>query len=46
METGTQVNIEADAVYYEKPSATLERLTRLESVMLDEINELKKLVKG
>jgi len=38
--------VDADAVYHEKPSVTLERLTRLESVMLDEINELKKLVKG
>jgi hypothetical protein len=27
----------ADAVYHEQPSVTLERLARLESVMLDEI---------
>ena len=33
-----------DAVYHEKPSVTLERLSRLEQVMLDEISELKKLV--
>jgi type I restriction enzyme M protein len=38
--------VDADAVYHEKPSVTLERLARLESVMLDEINELKKLVNG
>ncbi len=38
--------VEADAVYHEKPSVTLERLARLEGVMLDEINELKKLVNG
>jgi type I restriction enzyme M protein len=37
--------IEADAAYHEKPSVTLERLARLESVMQDEINELKKLLK-
>ena len=37
--------VDADAVYHEKPSVTLERLARLESVMLDEISELKKLVK-
>jgi type I restriction enzyme M protein len=35
---------DADAVYHEKPSVTLERLSRLESVMLDEIRELGKLV--
>ncbi len=38
--------VDADAVYHEKPSVTLERLARLERVMLDEINVLKKLVKG
>ena len=37
--------VDADAVYHEKPSVTLERLARLESVMMDEIEELKKLVK-
>jgi len=37
--------VDADAVYHEKPSVTLERLTRLESIMLDEISELKKLLK-
>jgi type I restriction enzyme M protein len=37
--------VEADAAYHEKPSVTLERLARLESVMLDEIAELKKLLK-
>jgi hypothetical protein len=35
----------ADAVYHEKPSVTLERLTLLEQVMIDEITELKKLLK-
>ena len=35
----------ADAVYHEKPSVTLERLSRLEQVMLDEIGELKKILK-
>ena len=34
--------VDADAVYHEKPSVTLERLARLESVMLSEIEELKK----
>ncbi len=34
----------ADAVYHEKPSVTLERLARLESVMLDEIEEIKKMM--
>ena len=29
-----------------KPSVTLKRLARLEQVMLEEIEELKKLVKG
>jgi hypothetical protein len=33
------------AVYHEKPSVTLERLARLESVILEEIVELKKLLK-
>ncbi|MBI3163877.1 MAG: N-6 DNA methylase, partial [Chloroflexi bacterium] len=37
--------VDADAVYHEKPSVTLERLARLESIMLDEISELKKLLK-
>jgi type I restriction enzyme M protein len=36
--------VDADAVYHEKPSVTLERLARLESVMMSEIDELKKLV--
>ena len=36
---------EADAVYHEKPSVTLERLARLEGAMLSEIDELKKLLK-
>jgi type I restriction enzyme M protein len=38
--------VEADAAYHEQPSVTLERLARLESVMLDEIRELGKLVNG
>lgn len=38
--------VDADAVYHEKPSVTLERLTRLENVMLDEIKEIEKLVNG
>ena len=29
--------VDADAAYHEKPSVTLERLSRLEQVMLDEI---------
>ena len=33
---------DADAVYHEKPSVTLERLARLESVMMSEIEELRK----
>ena len=37
--------VDADAVYHEKPSVTLERLARLESVMASEIEELKKLLK-
>jgi type I restriction enzyme M protein len=38
--------VDADAVYHEKPSVTLERLARLEGVMMSEIDELKKLVSG
>jgi type I restriction enzyme M protein len=38
--------VDADAVYHEKPSVTLERLARLEKVLLDEIKELGKLVNG
>ena len=38
--------VDADAAYHEKPSVTLERLARLESVMLDEIKELGKLING
>jgi type I restriction enzyme M protein len=38
--------VDADAVYHEKPSVTLERLAQLENVMLDEIKELGKLVNG
>jgi hypothetical protein len=37
--------VDADAVYHEKPSVTLERLARLEGVMASEIEELKKLLK-
>ena len=37
--------VDADAVYHEKPSVTLERLARLESVMLEEISELKQMMK-
>jgi len=37
--------VDADAVYHEKPTVTLERLARLESIMLDEISELKKMMK-
>lgn len=33
------------AAYHEKPSVTLERLARLESVMMSEIDELQKLLK-
>lgn len=36
--------VDADAAYHEKPSVTLERLGRLEGVMLSEIEDLKKLV--
>jgi hypothetical protein len=32
------------AAYHEKPAVTLERLARLEGVMLEEIEELRKLV--
>ena len=38
--------VDADVAYHEKPSVTLERLARLEEVMLDEIEELGKLVNG
>ena len=38
--------VDADAAYHEQPSVTLERLARLEGVMLDEIAELGKLVNG
>jgi type I restriction enzyme M protein len=34
--------VDSDAIYHEKPFVTLERLSRLEQVMLDEIKELKK----
>ncbi len=37
--------VDADALYHEKPSVTLERLSRLEQVMISEIDELKKLLK-
>lgn len=37
--------VEADAAYHEKPSVTLERLSRLEQVMMEEINELKGMLK-
>ncbi len=37
--------VEANAAYHEKPSITLERLSRLEQVMLNEINELKNSLK-
>ena len=37
--------VDADAVYHEKPSVTLERLARLEGVMLSEIGEIKKMMK-
>jgi type I restriction enzyme M protein len=36
--------VDADAAYHEKPSVTLERLSRLEQVMLDEISEIKKMM--
>jgi type I restriction enzyme M protein len=38
--------VEADAAYHEQPSVTLERLSRLESVMASEIEELKKMMKA
>lgn len=38
--------VDADAEYHETPAVTLERLARLESVMLDEIKELGELVNG
>ncbi|MBK8619177.1 MAG: N-6 DNA methylase [Anaerolineales bacterium] len=38
--------VDADAVYHEKPSVTLERLARLESVMMSEIEEIKKMMKA
>jgi hypothetical protein len=38
--------VEAEAAYHEKPSVTLKRVARLEQVMMNEIEELKKLVKG
>jgi type I restriction enzyme M protein len=37
--------MDTDTVYHEKPSVTLERLSRLEQVMFDEIKELKKILK-
>jgi type I restriction enzyme M protein len=37
--------VDADAAYHEKPSVTLERLSRLEQIMVSEIDELKKLLK-
>ena len=37
--------VDADLAYHEKPSVTLERLARLESVMMSEIEELKKMMK-
>ncbi|MCZ2128424.1 MAG: type I restriction-modification system subunit M [Anaerolineales bacterium] len=37
---------DSDAAYHEKPSVTLERLARLESVMAEEIRELGELVNG
>lgn len=37
--------IKTDAAYHEKPSVTLERLARLEQVMMDELRELKDLLK-
>jgi type I restriction enzyme M protein len=38
--------VDADAVYHEKPSVTLERLARLESVIASEIEEIKKMMKA
>jgi type I restriction enzyme M protein len=37
--------VDADIVYHESPSVTLDRLSRLEQVMLDEMNDLKNLLK-
>ncbi len=37
--------VDADAAYHEKSSMTLDRMSRLEQVMLDEIGELKKILK-
>jgi len=37
--------VDSDAAYHEKPSVTLERLARLESVMLDEVKQLRDLLK-
>lgn len=37
--------VDADAAYHEKPAVTLERLARLESVMMSEIEELKGLLR-
>ena len=37
--------VDADAVYHEKPSVTLERLARLEKIVVSEIEEIKKLLK-
>jgi len=37
--------VDADAVYHEMPSVTLERLSRLEQVMIDEIKELTSILK-
>jgi len=46
MKTGRQVHKETGAAYHERPAVTLERLARLEQVMLDEIQEIGKLVNG
>ncbi|NOH03011.1 MAG: N-6 DNA methylase [Chloroflexi bacterium] len=37
--------VDADAAYHEKPSVTLERLARLENIMVSEIEAIKKLLK-
>ena len=37
--------VDADAVYHEKPSVTLERLARLEKIVVSEIEEIKRLLK-
>jgi type I restriction enzyme M protein len=39
-------SVDADAAYHESPAVTLERLARLEGVMVEEIRELGKLVNG